>query len=86
MNFTSGIFPVKHLCLYNKRDYFLLFTCTLNLCISVSAKGFYKSQGVVDFVRETLPTSQHQLEDPRCQIDRLKFEKAIRGNAEDLGL
>ena len=41
---------------------------------------------MVDFLRETLPPSQHQLEDPRCQIDRSKFEKAIRGNVEDLGL
>lgn len=53
---------------------------TLHLCISVSAKGFYKSQGVIEFVSETLQLSPHQLEDPRCQIDRWKFEKAIRGN------
>ncbi|CAH3143541.1 unnamed protein product, partial [Porites evermanni] len=47
--------------------------------IDVSAKGFYKSQGVVDFVRETLPPSQNQIEDPRCQIDISKLEEAISG-------
>ena len=55
---------------------------TLHLCISVSAKGFYKSQGVIEFVSETFQLSPHQLEDSRCQIDRCKLEKAIRGNKE----
>ena len=41
---------------------------------------FRSSQGVVEFVIETLQLSPHQLEDPRCQIDRWKLEKAIRGN------
>ena len=54
----------------------------MHLCISVSAKGFYKSQGVVEFVSETLKLSPYQLEDPGCQIDRWKLEKAIRGNNE----
>ena len=57
---------------------------TLHLYISVSAKGFYKSQGVVEFVSETLQLSPHQLEDPRCQIDRWKLEKAIRGNYKEV--
>lgn len=55
---------------------------TLYLCISVSAKGFYKSQGVVEFVSEILQLLPHQLEDPRCQIDRWKLEKDIRGKKE----
>ena len=37
----------------------------LVFCISVSAKGFYKSQHVLDFVCETLQLSPHQLEDSR---------------------
>ena len=45
----------------------------------MSAKGFYKSQHVIDFLCETLEVSLHQLEDPRFQIDRWKFEKAIHG-------
>ena len=57
---------------------------TLHPYISVSAKGFYKSQGVVEFVSETLQLSPHQLEDPRCQIDRWKLEKAIRGNYKEV--
>ena len=59
---------------------------TLHLCISVSAKGFYKSQGVIEFVSETLQLSPHQLEDSRCQIDIWKLEKAIRGNKQVFGL
>ena len=57
----------------------LLFTCKLFLNISVSAKGFYKSQDVIEFVSETQQLSFHQLEDPRCPIDRGKLEKDIRG-------
>lgn len=57
---------------------------TLHLYISVSAKGFYESQGVVEFASETLQLSPHQLEDPRCQIDRWKLEKAIRGNYKEV--
>ena len=41
---------------------------------------------MVDFVRETLPPSQHQIEDPRCQIDISKLEEAISGNDGDFGL
>ena len=52
------------------------------LNISVSAKGFYKSQDVIEFVSETQQLSFHQLEDPSCQIDRWKLEKDIRGNEE----
>ena len=58
---------------------YLLFTCKLYLTISVSAKGFYKSQDVIEFVSETQQLSFRQLEDPRCQIDRWKLEKDIRG-------
>ena len=47
--------------------------------IPVSAKGFYKSQDVIDFLCETLEVSARQLEDPRFPIDRRKFEKAIHG-------
>lgn len=67
----------------------MLFTSTLHLCISVSAKGFYKSQGVIEFVSETLELTLHQLEDPSRQIERWKLEKlekAIRGNKEVLVL
>ena len=74
--------------LFGKKGLFLplyvyMYT-TLHLYISVSAKGFYKSQGVVEFVSETLQLSPHQLEDPRCQIDRWKLEKAIRGNYKEV--
>ena len=55
------------------------------LKISVSAKGFYKSQDVIEFVSETQQLSFRQLEDPRCQIDRWKLEKDIRGNEESFG-
>lgn len=48
--------------------------------IDVSAKGFYKSQDVIDFLCETLEVSPRQLEDPRARIDNFrKFESAIRG-------
>ena len=55
------------------------------LKISVSAKGFYKSQDVIEFVSETQQLSFRQLEDPSCQIDRWKLEKDIRGNEESFG-
>ena len=53
-------------------------------CISVSAKGFYKSQHVLDFLQETLQLSPRQLEDSRFQIDKRGLEKAIRGNNQSL--
>lgn len=70
--------------LFDEKGLFLaLYINTkLQLCISVSVKGFYKSQGVIEFVSETLQLSLHQLEDPKCQIDRWKLEKAIRGNKQ----
>ena len=55
-----------------------IFTCFV-FFISVSAKGFYKSQDVIDFLCETLEVSTHQLENPRFQFDRRRFEKAIHG-------
>ncbi|XP_074606176.1 protein argonaute-2-like isoform X1 [Acropora palmata] len=45
--------------------------------IDVSAKGFYKSQPVIEFVCETLGV--RDLDDRRIQIDREKLKKAISG-------
>ncbi|XP_068705532.1 protein argonaute-2-like isoform X1 [Montipora foliosa] len=47
--------------------------------IDVSAKGFYKSQPVIDFLCETLDINPGYLEDRRFQIDKEKFKKAISG-------
>ena len=51
----------------------------LFFCISVSAKGFYKSQSVIDFLCEILNMRPNDLDNKRLEIDRQKFEKAIRG-------
>ena len=54
-----------------------------NICqptlISVSAKGFYKSQHVIDFLCETLGVTVQNLDDHRFQLDKRKLEKAING-------
>ena len=44
----------------------------------MSAKGFYKSQPVIEFVCETLDV--RDLDDRRIPIDREKLKKAISGN------
>ena len=49
------------------------------LFISVSAKGFYKSQPVIDFFCEILDINHQYLGDRRLQIDKEKFKKAISG-------
>jgi len=49
------------------------------LFISVSAKGFYKSQDFIDFMCEILELSPRQLEDRKIQIDKATLEKNIHG-------
>ena len=47
----------------------------------MSAKGFYESQPVTEFVCETLGV--RNLEDRKIQIDKEKLKKAISGNYSD---
>lgn len=48
---------------------------------SVSAKGFYKEQPVIDFVCETLGrgVTPQSLENRNFRFEKPRFEKAIRG-------
>lgn len=50
---------------------------------SVSAKGFYKEQSIIDFLCETLGrgVTPQSLEDRNFQLDRHRLEKAIRGKS-----
>ena len=51
------------------------------ILLSVSAKGFYKSQDVIpDFLCEILGVTAQNLQDPRFHLDKRKLENAIRGN------
>jgi len=51
--------------------------------ISVSAKGFYKEQPVIDFLCETLgrDVTPQSLQDCNFRLDKHSLEKAIRGKS-----
>lgn len=53
----------------------------LGYFISVSAKGFYKEQPVIDFLCETQGrgVTPQSLENRNFRFDKQRFEKAIRG-------
>ena len=59
----------------------------LGYFISVSTKGFYKKQNLIDFLCETLgrDVTPQSLQNRHFQLDKHRLEKAIRGkNAYDL--
>lgn len=51
----------------------------------MSSKGFYKEQGVIEFMGEFLSIDPGQIADKQFRMDRIsrsKFEKEIRGKRE----